>query len=323
MRRSIPSLLSAAFIVLFASATAWSQDYPRRPVRFVVPYAPGAINDAVARMLAQRLTEIWPHPVIVDNRPGGGTIAGTEIVARSAPDGHTLLLTSVAHAITPALHKKLPYDVMRDFAYVTHIGYGPFVLAVHPGLGVDSVQGLIALARAKPNQLSYGSSGVGGGAHLATEIFKSMAGLRIVHVPYKGGGPAIADTLTGQVHMTFATPLALGGHIKAGRLKALAVSSAKRARSLPDLPTMAEACCPGYDAAPGWGVAVPASTPRPTVDRLHGTIVGILRQPELVERYAAQSVEIAATSPAEATAHMQAELQRWAKAVKFAQAKVD
>jgi tripartite-type tricarboxylate transporter receptor subunit TctC len=242
-------------------------------VRFVVPYAPGAINDAVARMLAQRLTESWTHPVIVDNRPGGGTIVGTEIVARSAPDAHTLLLTSVAHAITPALHSKLPYDVMRDFAYVTHVGYGPFVLAVHPGLGVDSVGGLIALARAKPNQLSYGSSGVGGGAHLATEIFKSMVGVRITHVAYKGGGPAIVDTLTGQVHMTFATPLALGGHLKSGKLRALAVSSAKRARSLPDLPTMAEACCPGYDAAPGWGVAVPAATPAPIVERLNTAIV--------------------------------------------------
>lgn len=322
MGRSIPNLLGAVCI-LFASATTWSQDYPRRPVRFVVPYAPGAINDAVARMLAQRLTEIWPYPVIVDNRPGGGTIVGTEIVARTAPDGHTLLLTSVAHAITPALHKKLPYDVTRDFAYVTQVGYGPFVLAVHPGLGVDSVPDLIALARAKPNQLSYGSSGVGGGAHLATEIFKAMAGLHIVHVPYKGGGPAIADAITGQVHMTFATPLALEGHLKAGRLKALAVSSPKRARSLPDLPTMAEACCPGYDAAPGWGVAVPAATPKLVVDRLNVAIVGILRQPDIVARYAAQSIEITATSPAEATSHMHAELQRWAKAVKFAQAKVD
>lgn len=322
MRRSISSLLCIACLI-GAAACAWAQDHPRRAVRFVVPYAPGAINDAVARMLAQRLTEIWPYPVVVDNRSGGGTIVGTEIVARSAPDGHTLLLTSVAHAITPALHTRLPYDVMRDFAYVTQVGYGPFVLAVHPGLGVDSVGALIALARAKPDQLRYGSSGVGGGAHLATEIFKSMAGLRIVHVAYKGGGPAIADTITGQVHMTFATPLALEGHLKSGRLRALAVSSARRARSLPDLPTMAEACCPGYDAAPGWGVAVPAATPRPIVDSLNAAIVGILRQPDIVARYAAQSVEIAATSPAEATRHMQSELQRWAKAVKFAQAKVD
>jgi tripartite-type tricarboxylate transporter receptor subunit TctC len=150
-----------------------------------------------------------------------------------------------------------------------------------------------------------------------------MVGVRITHVAYKGGGPAIVDTLTGQVHMTFATPLALGGHLKSGKLRALAVSSAKRARSLPDLPTMAEACCPGYDAAPGWGVAVPAATPAPIVERLNTAIVGILRQPEVIERYAAQSVEIAGTSPAQATAHMQAELQRWAKAVKFAQAKVD
>jgi len=319
-QRSTIILLTLLCIV---AGTVAAQDFPRRPVRFVVPYAPGAINDAVARMLAQRLTETWPHPVIVDNRAGGGTILGTEIVARSQPDGHTLLLTSVAHAITPALHKKLPYDVVRDFAYVTHIGYGPFLLAVHPGLAVDSVGGLIALARAKPGQLSYGSSGVGGGAHLATEIFKSMASVNITHVPYKGGGPAIVDLLAGQVHMTFATPIALGGHIKSGKLRALAVSSPKRAKSLPDLPTMAEACCPGYDAAPGWGIAVPVATPKPIVEKIHSTVVGILRQPEVVERYAAQAVEIAATSPAEATTHMLSELQRWAKAVKFSQAKID
>lgn len=221
--------LVCGLLVLVAGAVC-AQDFPLRPVRFVVPYAPGAINDAVARMLAQRLTETWPHPVIVDNRGGGGSIIGTEIVARSPPDGHTMLLTSVAHAITPALHKKLPYDVMRDFAYVTRVGYGPFILAVHPGLAVNSVKGLVAAAKAKPGQISYGSSGIGGGAHLATEVFKSMAGIDLVHVPYKGGGPAIADLLAGQVQLTFATPIALGGHIKAGRLRALAVSSATRAR---------------------------------------------------------------------------------------------
>ena len=310
-------------MLLWAAGSACAQEFPRRPVRFVVPYAPGAINDAVARMLAQRLTEAWQHPVIVDNRGGGGTIVGTEIVARSAPDGHTLLLTSVAHAITPALHKKLPYDVMRDFAYVTRVGYGPFVLAVHPGLAADSVKSLIALAKAKPGQIRYGSSGIGGGAHLATELFKTMAAIDLAHIPYKGGGPAVVDLLAGQVHLTFATPIALGGHIKAGKLRALAVSSAQRARALPDLPTMAEACCPGYEAAPGWGVAVPAATPKPIVERIHTAVVGILRQPEVIERYAARSVEIVGGTPAEATAHMQAELKRWARAVKDSGAKID
>jgi len=328
MPRVLTLLASATSITLcfplaFAATTAAAQDFPRRPVRFVVPYAPGAINDAVARMLAHRLTETWPHPVIVDNRAGGGTIVGTEIVARSPPDGHTMLLTSVAHAITPALHKKLPYDVVRDFAYVTQVGYGPFLLAVYPGLAATSVKGLIALAKAKPGQIIYGSSGVGGGAHLATEIFKSMAGIDLVHVPYKGGGPAVADLLTGQIHLTFATPIALGGHVKAGKLRALAVTSAKRARALPDLPTMAEACCPGYDAAPGWGVAVPVATPKPIIDKINTAVVGILRQPEVIERYAAQSVELVGGSPAEATAHMQAELARWAKAVKDSGAKID
>jgi tripartite-type tricarboxylate transporter receptor subunit TctC len=312
-----------AVLLALATGGACAQDFPRRPVRFVVPYAPGAINDAVARMLAQRLTDAWPHPVIVDNRAGGGSIVGTEIVARSIPDGHTLLLTSVAHAITPALHKKLPYDAMRDFAYVTRVGYGPFLLAVHPGLGVDSVKGLIAAAKSKPGQIRYGSSGVGAGAHLATEIFKSMAGIDLVHVPYKGGGPAIIDLLAGQVQLTFATPIALGGHIKAGRLRALAVTSAARARAFPELPTMAEACCPGYEAAPGWGIAVPAATPKPVIERINASVVTILRQPEVIERYAAQSVEIVSGTPAEATAHMQAEIVRWAKAVKDSGAKLD
>ena len=310
-------------IVLLAAAPASAQDFPRRPVRLVVPYAPGAINDAVARMLAQRLTETWPHPVIVDNRAGAGTIVGTEIVARSPADGYTLLLTSVAHAITPALHKTLPYDVLRDFAYVTQIGYGPFVLAVHPGLGANSVKDLIGLAKAKPGQIIYGSSGVGGGAHLATELFKTLARIDLVHVPYKGGGPAIADLLAGQIHLTFATPVALGGHVKAGKLRALAVSSSRRARALPALPTLAEACCPGYDAAPGWGLAVPAATPQATVERIHAAVTTILRQPDVIERYGAQSVEITGTTPAEATRHMHAELARWAKAVKDSGAKVD
>jgi tripartite-type tricarboxylate transporter receptor subunit TctC len=310
-------------LILFVTGAAVAQDFPRRPVRFVVPYAPGAINDAVGRTLAQRLTEIWPHPTIVDNRSGGGSIVGTEIVARSQPDGHTLLLTSIAHAITPAMHKKLPYDVMRDFAYVTQVGYGPFLLVVYPGLGADSVKSLVALAKAKPGQIIYGSSGVGAGAHLATELFKSMAGINLVHVPYKGGGPAIIDLLAGQVQLTFATQVAVGGHLKAGKLRALAVSSAKRARVLPELPTMAEACCPGYDAAPSWGVAVPAATPKATVDRLHSAIVGVLRQPEIIERYAAQSVELVTGTPAEETARMQSELARWARAVKDSGAKID
>ncbi len=316
-------LLVASLLSVLAVSSALAQDFPRRPVRFVVPYAPGAINDAVARTIAQRLTEIWPYPTIVDNRGGGGTIVGTEIVARSLPDGHTLLLTSIAHAITPALHSRLPYDVMRDFAYVTQIGYGPFLLVVHPGLAADSVKSLIALARSKPGQIIYGSSGVGAGAHLATELFASAAGIKLVHVPYKGGGPAIADLLAGQVHLTFATHVAVGGHVKASKLRPLAVSSAKRARALPDLPTMAEACCPGYDAAPGWGIAVPAATPKALIDRLHGTIVGVVRQPEIVERFAAQSVEITGSTPAEATAHMKNELVRWAKAVKDSGAKLD
>jgi len=311
------------FLLAFTAATAWAQDFPRRPVRFVVPYAPGAINDAVARTLAQRLTEIWPHPTIVDNRSGGGSIVGTEIVARSQADGHTLLLTSIAHAITPALHKKLPYDVMRDFTYVTQVGYGPFLLVVHPGVAADSVKALVGLAKAKPGQVIYGSSGVGAGAHLATELFKSMAGIDLVHVPYKGGGPAIADLLAGQIHLTFATQVAVGGHVKAGKLRPLAVSSAKRARMLPDLPTMAEACCPGYDAAPSWGVAVPAGTPKAIVDQLNSAIVGVLRQPAIIERFAAQSVELTPSTPAQETARMQAELARWARAVKDSGAKID
>ncbi len=309
--------------LLVAATPVCAQEFPRRPVRFVVPYAPGAINDTVARLIAQRLTETWPHPTIVDNRAGGGSIVGTEIVARSQPDGHTLLLTSIAHAITPAMHARLPYDVMRDFAYVTQIGYGPFLLVVNPATGVDSVKALIALAKAKPGQIAYGSSGVGAGAHLATELFKTAAGINLVHVPYKGGGPAIADLLAGQVALTFATQVAVGGHVKAGKLRALAVSSGQRSKALPDLPTMAEACCPGYDAAASWGVAVPAATARAIIERLNGAIVASLRQPAVVDRFAAQSVEITAGTSAEAAAHMKSELARWAQAVRTSGAKID
>ena len=303
-------LLSAAL-----AAQALAQSYPSRSLRFIVPYAPGAINDVVARTVGQKLAETLGKPVVIDNRSGGGTIVGTEIAVRSPPDGHTLLMTSAAHAINPALYGKLPFDTMRDLTQVTVIGAAPIVLVVNPSLPAKSVKDLIALAKAKPGQLTYGSSGIGGGAHLAFEMLKAMAGIDLTHVPYKGAGPAVTDVIAGQVQMTMATIVAVGPHVKSGRLRALAISSTKRSPLAPELPSVAEACCPGYDATFWWGVAVPAATPRRVVATLNAAILDVLRAPEIVERFTGQGVELVGSTPESAAAHLKADTARWSKVI--------
>ena len=305
-------------LVLIFCGPAFPQAYPSKPIRFVVPFTPGAINDLVARTVGQKMSETFGKPVVIENRAGGGTIVGTEIVVRSPPDGYTLLLTSVAHAINPGLHPKLPFDVLRDLTQVTIIGLAPFVLVVNPSLPASSTKELIALAKAKPGHLTYGSSGSGGGAHLAMEMFKSVARIEINHVPYKGAAPAIVDVMGGEIHMTLATMVAVGAHVKSGRLRAIAVSSKRRYSLAPDLPTLAEACCPGYDATPWWGVAVPAATPKPIVAQLNGTITKILRLPEMVERFGSQGVDLVGSTPDAATAHVREQTMRWSKVVKEA-----
>ncbi|MCE9642543.1 MAG: tripartite tricarboxylate transporter substrate binding protein, partial [Betaproteobacteria bacterium] len=308
-------LLAAALTASVAAAADTAPGFPSRPVRFVVPYTPGAINDFIGRLVSQKLAELWGQQVIVDNRAGGGTTIGTDIVAKSAPDGHTLLLTAVAFAVNATLYSKLPFDTLRDFAPVTEIGAAPMILAAAPQLPVKTVKELVAYAKSRPGQLSYASTGNGGSAHLMGEVFKSQAGIDVVHVPYKGLAPALNDVISGQLGYTFGSQLALDGQIKAGRLRAIAVTSKARSRGSPDLPTIAEAGYPEYDMTSWWGVAVAARTPQAIVKKLHADIVRVLNMPDVRERLSVQGVDVAGTTPAEFEKFLRAEVVRWGKAV--------
>jgi tripartite-type tricarboxylate transporter receptor subunit TctC len=304
-----------------APAKAAATDYPNRSTRFIVPYTPGAINDFVARLVAQKLTDVWGQQVVVDNRPGAGTLIGTELVARSNPDGYTLLLVPTAFAVNVTLYPKLPYDPIRDFTPVTQIGSAPFLFVCGSQLPVKNVKELVALAKAKPGQLSYGSTGSGGSAHLMGEMFKSQAGIEMSHIPYKGLAPALTDVMAGQVSCTFGSQLAVEGQVKAGRLRALAVTSRVRSKAAPDVPTIAEQGYPEYNGTGWWGVVVPAGTPKPIVTKLNADIVRLLSPPDVRERLLGQGVEIAASSPEAFAQFIKEEIKRWSVAVKQSGAK--
>ncbi len=318
-------LCAIAMIPVIPATTiaADSSDYPNRSVRFIVPYTPGAINDFVARLVAVKLTDAWGKQVVVDNRPGGGTQIGTELVAKSNPDGYTLLLAPTAFVVNVSLYPKLPYDTLRDFAAVTQIGAAPYLMVCNAQLPVKSVKDLIALAKAKPGQLSYASTGSGGSAHLMGEMFKVGAGVDMIHVPYKGLAPGLTDVFSGQVSCTFGTQVALGPHIKAGRVRAIGLTGARRSKSAPDVPTIAESGIPGYDGSGWWGVVVPAATPRPIVNKLNGDIVRLLKAPDVRERLEGQGVEVAGTTPEQFAKLIRDEIVYWGKAVKASGAKPD
>jgi tripartite-type tricarboxylate transporter receptor subunit TctC len=318
VKRLLPTILCAAL-----AGAAGAADYPSRPVRFVVPYTPGAINDFIARLVGQKLAVAWAQQVIVDNRAGGGTVIGTDIVAKSAPDGHTLLLTPTAFAINVAFYPKLPFDTLRDFAPVTQIGAAPMLLATNVQLPAKSVKELVTLAKSRPGQLAYGSTGSGGSAHLMGEVFKSMAGIDVVHVPYKGLAPALNDVISGQLAYTFGTQLALEGPLKGGRLRAIAVTGRTRLRTAPELPTIAESGYPDYAMTAWWGVAVAARTPPALVNHLRDDIVRVLFEPEVRERFAAQGIELAGTTPAEFARFVREEVERWGSAVRQSGARPD
>ena len=309
--------------VVHAAGISTAEDYPNRSVRFIVPYTPGAINDFVARLVAQKLGDAWGRQVVVDNRPGGGTQIGTDLVAKANPDGHTLLLAPTAFAVNVSLYTRLPYDTVRDFTPVTQVGSAPYLLVCTALLPVKSVKDLIALAKAKPGQLSYASTGSGGSAHLMGEMFKSGAGVDMIHVPYKGLAPALIDVFSRQVSCTFGTQVALGAHIKAGRVRAVALTGAMRAKAAPDVPTIAESGIPDYNSSGWWGVVVPAATPRPIVQKLNGAIVRLLNAPDVRERLEVQGVDVAATTPEQFAKFIREEIVRWGRAVKVSGAKPD
>ncbi len=294
------------------------QTFPLRPLRVVVPYAAGGSTDILARLVGQRLVETLGQQVVIDNRPGAGTLIATEIVARSAPDGHTLLMATPALPVAPALYQKVPFDIDRDINAVTNIAATSNVLVVHPSVSAQTARELIALAKAQPGRLTFGSSGVGGASHLATELFRSMAGIELVHVPYKGGAVAVTDLLGGRLALMFANLTTVQQHIRSGKVRALAIGTAQRSLVVPDLPTVAEAGVPGYEANNWNGVVVPAGTPRAVIARLQREIRAIVNAPDVREKLLATAFEPIADTPAEFARYLALERVKWGRVVKDA-----
>ena len=297
--------------------------YPSKPVRLVVPFAPGGSNDIMARITAQKLTESFGQQVIVDNRAGASGILGTDIAAKAAPDGYTVLMMSLTLTVNPSLYKKLPYSTEKDLAPVTLVASAPLMLVVHPSLPAKSVNEFIAFAKANPGKLNFGSGGPGATPHLAGEMLKMMARLQMTHVPYKGGGPALADLIGGQIQLMLENVPSTLPHVKAGRLRALALTGLKRSPLVPDLPTLDEAGLKGYEIV-GWnGLFVPAGTPQNIIAHLHGLTVKMLAQPDVKERLATLGAEGVGNTPDEFRAFVKAEIVKWARVVKEAGLKVE
>jgi tripartite-type tricarboxylate transporter receptor subunit TctC len=310
-----------AMALTIVTVGAQAQSFPTKPVRLVVPFAAGGSTDIIGRTLAQKLNELWGQPVVVDNRAGGSTVIGTDIVAKAPPDGHTLLVTPAPFTIVPSLSPKLPYDPQKDFEPITLINTTPLVVVVHPGVPAKSVKDLIALAKAKPGALNYGSSGSGGSNHLAGELFNAMAGVKMVHVPYKGNAPALTDLVGGHVDLVFngltsALPL-----IKSGKLRALGVTSLKRAGALPESPTLDEQGLKGFQAIAWNGLTAPARTPKEVITRLNTDVLKVVRSPELVERLKAEGSDPVGSTVAEYAAFVRDEIAKWRKVIQFANIK--
>ena len=312
-----------AVLALLATG-AWGQAYPAKPIRLVVPFPAGGTTDILARAVGQKLTEAWGQPVVVDNRPGAGGNIGAELVAKAASDGYTLLMGTVGtHAINASLYAKMPYDHIKDFAPVILVAGVPNVLVVNPAVPVNSVQELIAYAKANPGRLNFASSGSGTSIHLSGELFKVMAGVQMTHIPYKGSAPALQDLIGGQVQLMFDNLPSALPQIKGGKLRALAVTSATRAAALPDVPTVAEAGLPGFEASSWFGVLAPAGTPVAIIARLNAEIANWLASPEAREKLASQGANAAGGSPEDFAKHIAAETAKWQKVVKESGAKVD
>jgi tripartite-type tricarboxylate transporter receptor subunit TctC len=309
--------------VLMLAVSGAGAVYPERPVRVVVPYAAGGSTDTVARLVGARLTERVGQQFVVDNRTGGGTIIGTEIVARSAPDGYTLLMATPPLAVNPSLYGKVPYDLDRDFVAVTNIAGSSNLLVVHPTVPATTTRALIAVLKASPGKYNYGSSGVGGAGHLAMALFESMAGVDAVHVPYKGGAPAVTDLVAGRISLMMANLTTAQPHIRSGRLRGLGVGTKSRSPLFPDLPTIAESGVPGYEANNWNGVVAPRGTPRAVVERLHREIVAVLKETIIIERMAGSALEPIGDTPDEFSRYLRAEADKWGKLVKSAGIKAE
>ena len=310
-------------VVAFLSMEVCGQGWPSRPIRMVVPLSPGGFADVPGRILAARLSSLLGYNVFVENRPGAGGTIGADFVAKSAPDGYTLLFTGTPHVISAWIYKKLPYDALKDFEPVALVASGPYVLVVNPQLSVNSVRELMAAARAQPGKIDYASSGNGSAQHLVSALFASMAGIELNHVPYKGSGPAMQDLLGGQVKVSFAGIPNVLPHVKAGRLRALAVSTPQRSPDLPDVPTVAEAGVPGYQATLWLNLAAPPGTPAEIVQRLYTETAKALQDAELQQNFRAAGVEASPMSPQELAGFMRAEYEKWGKVVRATGATVN
>ena len=310
-------------LLIGAAGSMRAQDYPTRTVRFIVPYVPGGGVDFVGRTLAQKLSDSWGQPVIVDNRPGGGTNIGSELVARAAPDGYTLLIGGVPNTVNVTLYPKLSYDLIRDFAPVILLDTAPNVLAVHPLVPAKSVRELIALAKAHRGALTYASAGIGSSNHLSGELFRTMAQIEIVHIPYKGGGAAVTDLLGGHVTMYFGTTPSTMPHVRSGKLRALGVTTAKRTRAAPDVPTIAESGLPGYEQSAWHGLLAPAATPQTIIATLHAEVLRVLRSQDVTDRFAVQGIEVIGSLPAEFAVFIKQDIAKYEKLVKTAGIRID
>ncbi len=319
-------LLSSAVALLstLAAAGALAQSaasYPSKPIRYLVGYTPAGTADMLARAVGQKLHEAWGQQVIVENRPGGGTNIATDMGAKAPPDGYTLFMPTVANAINPTLHAKLNHDMLRDFAFVTNFAKVPGIVVCHPSVPVKNAKELVALARANPNSLRHGSTGIGSPHHLAAEIFKSMTGVKMIHVPYKGASPAITDVVAGHIEIYFGAMVSTIPHVKSGRLRGLGVTSLKRVAGSGDQPPHDEQGLKGFETGSWFGMAVPAATPRDIVMKLHAASIKAIAAPDIRDRMSAEGAEFIGDTPEQYTAFIKSEIAKWAKAVRASGAK--
>jgi tripartite-type tricarboxylate transporter receptor subunit TctC len=314
---------AAAVVLVLLGAAVFAQPYPARPVRVIVTFPPGAGSDISTRLVTAKLSETFGRPFVIDNRAGAAGNIGVELVAHAAPDGYTLLAVTASAAISQSAYAKVPFDLARDFSPIALIASAPFILAVHPAIPAKSLQELIALAKSKPGQLSYATPGTGSSPHLAGELLKMEVGIDILHVPYKGTVPAVADVMGGNVSMALANTLVALPHVKAGRLRGIAITSARRSTLVPELPTIAESAVRGFEAGTWYGLLAPAGAPREIVSRLNRAVVQIVQLPDVREKLAAQGAEPLAGSPEQAGEFVRREISRWAKVVKAANIRLD
>ncbi len=318
----VTSRAAVGALLIGIGATAHAADYPTRPIRLIVPFAPGGGLEITARSIGQKLTEKRGQAIVIDNRPGAATIVGSEIASKASPDGYTLLMITTTFAINPSLYGKLPYDPGRDFAPVTQINSVPNILVVNPAIPAHTVRELIALAKAKPGQLNYASAGSGTSPHLAAELFKTMAGIEMTHIPYKGIPPAVTDVIAGRVSMLMTTTISAAPHVKSGRLRALAITSPKRLAAMPDVPAIGETV-PGYEADAFQGMVAPAGVPKEIVRQLADDIAAIVKLPDIRERITADGAEPIGSTPEAFGAFLKREMLKWGKVVKESGARPD